>query len=59
MVGVRCVAAPIGIRDGAVVASIGISAPSARFPRKRSVTSQTGWWWLPRRVGEIIGYLKD
>jgi DNA-binding IclR family transcriptional regulator len=30
--GVRCVAAPIRDRDGAVIASIGISAPDGRFP---------------------------
>src|SRR5262249_51896814 len=33
--GVRCLAAPIRDRDGAVIASIGISAPSARFPKER------------------------
>ena len=32
---VRCLAAPIRDRDGAVVASIGISAPLTRFPRER------------------------
>jgi DNA-binding IclR family transcriptional regulator len=31
--GVRCIAAPIRDREGAVLASIGISAPSARFPQ--------------------------
>ena len=33
--GVRCVAAPIRDKNGAVIASIGISAPSTRFPRGR------------------------
>ena len=33
MEGVRCIAAPI--RDVAVIASIGISAPAARFPKDR------------------------
>ena len=33
--GVRCLAAPIRDRDGAIVASIGISAPMTRFPRER------------------------
>ena len=33
--GVRCLAAPIRDRDGAVIASIGISAPLARFPQER------------------------
>lgn len=31
----RCVAAPIRDRDGLIVASIGISAPSTRFPKER------------------------
>ena len=33
--GIRCVAAPIRDRDGRVVASIGISAPTNRFPKDR------------------------
>ena len=33
--GIRCVAAPIRDKDGAVIASIGISAPVARFPEER------------------------
>jgi IclR family acetate operon transcriptional repressor len=33
--GIRCVAAPIRDTDGAVIASIGISAPATRFPRER------------------------
>lgn len=33
--GVRCLAAPIRDKDGAVVASIGISAPMTRLPRDR------------------------
>src|SRR6266567_405231 len=33
--GVRCLAAPIRDRDGSVIASIGISAPAARFPAER------------------------
>jgi IclR family acetate operon transcriptional repressor len=32
---VRCLAAPIRDRDGAVIASVGISAPVARFPHER------------------------
>ena len=35
MEGVRCLAAPIRDREGSVVASIGISAPAARFPAGR------------------------
>ena len=37
--GLRCVAAPIRDRDGLVVASIGISAPSMRFPKGRYRTT--------------------
>ena len=33
--GIRCVAAPIRDKDGAIVGSIGISAPLARFPEER------------------------
>ena len=33
--GIRCVAAPIRAADGGVVGSIGISAPSLRFPKER------------------------
>lgn len=33
--GIRCVAAPIRDKDGAVIGSIGISAPATRFPRER------------------------
>jgi IclR family transcriptional regulator, acetate operon repressor len=32
---VKCMAAPVRDRDGAVVASIGISAPMTRFPKER------------------------
>ena len=31
----RCVAAPIRDRDGVIIASIGISAPTTRFPKSR------------------------
>jgi IclR family acetate operon transcriptional repressor len=39
--GVRCVAAPIRAQSGAIVGSIGISAPAIRFPKDRySVASE-------------------
>ena len=48
--GVRCIAAPIRDRDGAVIASIGISAPAARFPQgSRAGICRAGWWRSPRR----------
>ena len=37
--GVRCLAAPVRDRDGAVVASVGISAPIARFPHDRDASA--------------------
>jgi IclR family acetate operon transcriptional repressor len=33
--GLRCVAAPIRLRDNTIVASIGISAPASRFPKEQ------------------------
>jgi len=33
--GLRCLAAPVRDQDGAIIASIGISAPISRFPRDR------------------------
>ena len=38
---VRCVAAPIRDADGRIVASVGISAPTTRFPLKRFATGRT------------------
>lgn len=35
--GIRCVAAPIRDKNGRIVASIGLSAPSSRFPKERYV----------------------
>ncbi|HXS99030.1 MAG TPA: IclR family transcriptional regulator [Candidatus Limnocylindrales bacterium] len=37
--GMRCVAAAVRDKDGAVIASIGISAPMIRFPRERFATT--------------------
>ena len=36
---IRCVAAPVRDQDGRIVASVGISAPTARFPKKRFATA--------------------
>ena len=38
---VRCVAAPIRDADGRIVASVGISAPTTRFPLKRFATGRS------------------
>jgi len=52
--GVRCVAAPVRGKDGAVVASIGISAPAARVPpaRQSEITAQ-----VTRIAAEIGGLI--
>jgi IclR family transcriptional regulator, acetate operon repressor len=52
--GVRCVAAPIRDRDGAVIASIGISVPLARFPRERSAEYGSRVSETARQIGEMI-----
>jgi IclR family acetate operon transcriptional repressor len=57
--GVRCVAAPIRDRDGAVVASIGISAPSARFPKEKEREFADRVVVVAAQIGEIVGCLKD
>jgi len=46
--GVRCLAAPVRDRDGTVVASVGISAPIARFPHERDE-------WFGRQGCEVAG----
>jgi DNA-binding IclR family transcriptional regulator len=53
--GVRCLAAPIRDRDGAVIASIGISAPVARFPREREADYAQRVRAVAGQIGEMIG----
>jgi IclR family transcriptional regulator, acetate operon repressor len=57
--GVRCLAAPIRDRDGAVIASIGISAPAARFPREREDEIATRVITIASQIGEMVGALQD
>jgi DNA-binding IclR family transcriptional regulator len=57
--GVRCLAAPIRDRGGAVIASIGISAPSARFPRDREREFAEMVVNAAAQIGEIVGALQD
>jgi DNA-binding IclR family transcriptional regulator len=57
--GLRCVAAPIRDRDGAVIASIGISAPVARFPREREGEFAGMVVTVAAQIGEIVGALED
>jgi len=57
--GVRCVAAPIRDRDGAVIASIGISAPAARFPREREGELAERVVTVAGQIREMIGTIED
>jgi IclR family transcriptional regulator, acetate operon repressor len=53
--GVRCVAAPIRDREGAVIASIGISAPSARFPHELEKEFAGKVVAVAGQISEMIG----
>jgi DNA-binding IclR family transcriptional regulator len=53
--GVRCLAAPIRNREGTVIASIGISAPKARFPAQRDVEYAPRVIESAREIGKLIG----
>ena len=53
--GVRCVAAPIRDREGAVIASIGISAPVVRFPAEREAEFAEQVVSIAAKIGELIG----
>jgi IclR family transcriptional regulator, acetate operon repressor len=53
--GVRCIAAPIRDRDGAVIASIGISAPAARFPKELEKEYAERVVQAAAQIGELAG----
>jgi DNA-binding IclR family transcriptional regulator len=57
--GVRCLAAPIRDRDGAVIASIGISAPVARFPRDLDREYAERVVAAAAQIGELVGSRDD
>lgn len=57
--GVRCIAAPIRDRDGAVIASIGISAPAARFPKEREKEYAERVVQAAAQIGELAGSLDE
>ena len=57
--GVRCLAAPIRDRDGAVIASIGISAPAARFPREREREIAGRVVTVATQIAEMVGALEE
>jgi IclR family acetate operon transcriptional repressor len=52
--GLCCVAAPVRDRDGAVIASIGISAPAVRFPREREGEYAARVVTAAAQIGEIF-----
>jgi IclR family acetate operon transcriptional repressor len=52
--GVRCVAAPIRDRDGAIVGSIGISAPRIRFPDERFTEIAPEVTQVAEKIGELL-----
>jgi DNA-binding IclR family transcriptional regulator len=53
--GVRCIASPIRDREGIVIASIGISAPVARFPAEREAEFAEHVTSVAGQIGELIG----
>src|ERR1051326_1898792 len=57
--GVRCIAAPIRDRDGAVIASIGISAPSARLPKEREPEFAARVVTTAAQIGHMVGALEE
>lgn len=59
--GVRCVAAPVFASGGAVVAAIGITAPTARFTRERVSEMAGKITGIADELSRLMGYtnLKD
>lgn len=57
--GVRCLAAPIRDRAGAVIASIGISAPAARLPKDREKEYAVRVVAIAAQIGETIGSVEE
>jgi DNA-binding IclR family transcriptional regulator len=53
--GVRCVAAPIRDKAGVVIASIGISAPTSRFPAQRDAEYAAQVTEIADQIGKLIG----
>jgi IclR family transcriptional regulator, acetate operon repressor len=57
--GVRCVAAPIRDRNGAVIASIGISAPAARLPKELEKGVAEKVVAAAAQIGKIVESLEE
>ncbi len=54
--GIRCIAAPIRDGSGRVIASVGISGPSTRVPKKRWVEFGGEVMKTAAEIGESFGY---
>jgi IclR family acetate operon transcriptional repressor len=52
--GLRCIAAPIRIQNGAIVGSIGISAPLSRFPKAQSRNFATQICKAAEDIGKLL-----
>jgi IclR family acetate operon transcriptional repressor len=59
MEGVCCIAAPIRNRDVAVIASIGISAPAARFPKDRKKEYAQRVLAAAMQIGQTVNSMED
>jgi hypothetical protein len=57
--GVRCIAAPIRDSEGAVIASIGISAPAARFPAGREKEFAEQVTAVAAQISKLIGLQEE
>ncbi|HEY2861224.1 MAG TPA: IclR family transcriptional regulator [Terracidiphilus sp.] len=57
--GVRCVAAPIRVADGAIVGSVGISAPASRFLKENYANHSARAVQCARRIGEMLSVSED
>jgi DNA-binding IclR family transcriptional regulator len=57
--GVRCVAAPIRDRNGAIIASIGISAPSSRLPKELEKDVAEKVVAAAAQIGKIVESLDE
>lgn len=57
--GVRCLAAPIRDKEGMVIASIGISAPSSRFPARLDAAYARHVTEIALQIGKLIATESD
>jgi IclR family acetate operon transcriptional repressor len=53
--GIHCVAAPIRDNDGAIIASIGISAPAARLPEEGFAACGELAARVAREISDVLG----